>query len=1262
MAVWSDFFKLFTYATEKDPLAKRKDVSKFSGAGISQADALQTGGELISGQGPSNYVNLRQTYDMIDTTTLGNRSARYKEYERLRNLPEIEMAMTVFADEACVSGDTLIATPQGYQTIEWLAKNKADERFLVYCYDFEKRDYTLGWAFAPRLVKKAKTVEIVLDDGKTIYATPDHRILKRNGEWIECGDLEFGDELMPFYRIPANQNLTKLRVNQFPRIFTFDKGWIHERQFVEEWKNGTSMSDFEKLNRACRLIGSDIPVRQIAKIMEHDWHTIESLIQKNGFTLKEIKKLHRKASVRKVVSVAEGPEIDVYDLSVEKHLCFATDSVILHNCQKNDDGNILSIDCKNDEVRKELEFLLLHRKMLNLNRYGYVYFKDMLVHGDKFFELVINPDKPSDGIYKLVPLPPETMYRIETIKGRLIEFQQSKEGPDYQALSRGDVAQQSDAELSQSTAIRFAPSQILHMRIGDDRRNFYPYGQSLIEPARGPAHQLRLMEDAMVIYRLCLVGNTRIRTENGYKYIKDLQINDQVYSYDQSNKIITTNVVNFMNNGIKDVYKVKTKHVEITGTATHPVLVNRKGIIQYVDIQDLIPKHDMIINVQRDDEKQVEIPKIFGEKWAKLNDSQKKSFRNSTYSNKSQIMRSCSIKEDRVRQFLYSKGKALPYEKALEICNQFEIDPEKLIIVSKGQFNEERINLPEFVDENFARLFGFLIGDGSMSKNKCQLNFSAGMDEKQNIFYANLLKKYFGKVRFEKENRSKHKQLGKYVVDSAIACKVFIAMGYIHGAKNKRIPNWVYTASKKIRKSFVEGISNADGCERITNKGTWFSTIELCNQKLIEDIKEIWSSIGLCSGKLKTRYRKCGHVIEKNRKMPPTTSYSITISANELPKYENVISVEHTGKEEVFDITVDNEIHNFIANGIPVHNTRAPERRVFYIDVGQLPPFKAEAFIERLKDQFRKRKIAGNRASTGANLVEERWQPPAQDEDYWVPVRPNANSRIETLPGAQNLGEIDDAVYFRNKLFVALNFPKNYFSSEDVNATRISLSAQDVKFARMIERLQSNFEDGILDICERHLELRGFPLEIYKDLKIKMTPPSDWRELSRAEVKTARLTNAGSLKSGQLMSDYDIYTKILMYSEEDTNNMLSRLKIQKLEDLKIQIMSQNPQLLGVGVPTPEEAGSELGTEAGGPAPDLGSDTPALPGPESSPESNPPTGETTPPETAPTEAEKSTTQTDEIPEADEEDLKKYNLEIINYGLEQDHEDRDDSTMS
>jgi len=234
---------------------------------------------------------------------------------------------------------------------------------------------------------------------------------------------------------------------------------------------------------------------------------------------------------------------------------------------------------------------------------------------------------------------------------------------------------------------------------------------------------------------------------------------------------------------------------------------------------------------------------------------------------------------------------------------------------------------------------------------------------------------------------------------------------------------------------------------------------------------------------------------------------------------------------------------------------------------------------------------------------------------------------------------------------VSLNFPKNYFSSEDVNATRISLSSQDVKFARMIERLQSNFEDGILDLCERHLEMRGFPQDMYKDLKIRMTPPSDWRELSRAEVNNARLTSAGTLKSGILMSDFDIYTKILKYSEDETSTMLGRLKLQKLEDLKLQIMAQNPQLLGVGVPSQDDQDSEIGVQPGGPTPEI-----------SNTEAEPPQPEGDDAGTEEEPEEKIGSATDEIPKANSEDLKKYNFEIKGYGIEQDHEDRDDSTMS
>jgi hypothetical protein len=246
--------------------------------------------------------------------------------------------------------------------------------------------------------------------------------------------------------------------------------------------------------------------------------------------------------------------------------------------------------------------------------------------------------------------------------------------------------------------------------------------------------------------------------------------------------------------------------------------------------------------------------------------------------------------------------------------------------------------------------------------------------------------------------------------------------------------------------------------------------------------------------------------------------------------------------------------------------TRAPERRVFYVDVGQLPPFKAEAFIDRLKDQFRKRKTASNRG-TGANQVEERWQPPPQPTKT-TGSRSARSRRPESKPFRVPRTSEKLTTQFISEINCSppSTSPRTTSPTKTPTAHGSPLSAQDVKFARMIERLQSHFEDGLLDIAERHLQLRGFPENSYDDLKIKMTPPSDWRELSRAEVVNGRYSNATTLKSGQLMADYDIMTRILKYNDEETEEMLSRLKIQKLEDLKLQVLAQNPQLLGIGIP------------------------------------------------------------------------------------------------
>lgn len=1148
---WWDFYKLWTYQFEKGPI-ERLDTTQISGAGVVMPDAMPD----LRGDSygvTQSQIRLYDSNDFIDLSSVTNRQSRYKEYERLRAVAEVEMAMTVISDEACIHGSTRVATLfDGMKSIRWLTERwqKDQSPFLVYSWSFDKEDYTLGWAYEPRVVKKSETIKILLDDGGSFTVTPDHRILTRNQEWVNAEDLEIGSELMPFYRLEPNKQINKLRVKQFPRIFTFD-GWKHERQFIDEWRDGKGK--YKKISEASRLIAAGAPCRDVETIMKHSWKSVDSWIKQEGFCTKELKWLGKRKDRRRVVGILPGPTTEVYDLSVKQHENFCTDSAVMHNCQRNENNDILKIHAQNEQIKKELEFLCFNRKMLNLNRKVWQMVKKLCIFGDGFYELITDPTNPKDGILKMQELPPESMYKIVTTKGRVVEYQQSKEGPDYQALTKSDVTKSTEQELMQSTSIRFAPSQVVHIGLGDDRRTFYPYGQSLIEPARGPAHQLRLMEDAMMVYRLCLVGDTRVRTETGYKYIRDMKHGDSVFSYDQDGNIFSSKVINFMENGVKDVYRVRSKHVEITGTANHPVLVNRDGTIQYVEIQNLIVKSDKLINTKRDEEIEVRIPEIQEEQ--------------------------------------RSSGNTMCKTKL-------------------------KFKLPACVDEDFARLFGFMIGDGSVRRQ----GLCVGSKK-----YAAIMGKFFGKIGIKGDD---------CFVRSGAASRLFVKMGYATKAGDRRMPAWVFTAPSNIRRAFVEGISDADVCERHTKSGVSFSSIELGNKKLVEDIKEVWSSIGLASGNIRTRRGKTKKY------------YAVTISNKEVREFENVLSVRYSGQEEVYDITVDNEIHNFIANGTPVHNSRAPERRVFYIDVGQLPPFKAEAFVDRMKDQFRKKKVPSGRG-TGANAVEERWHAPAADEDYWIPIRPSANTRIETLPGAQNLGEIDDALYFRNKLFTALNFPKNYMNNEDTGATRITLSAQDARFARMVERIQASVEDAILEVCERHLEMQGYPSEAYEDLRVEMTPPSSWKELSEAEIMNNRINVVTTLKSSMLMSDYDLLTKYLRISEDEAERIISRNKIQKLEDLKIQIVGQNPQLLGVGTPSSQPNDMEMGTEAGGPVPNLedqGGEQPEMP------------EETGQPEIEQGEQQEKTPVA-ELPDPTEEEIKKYNLGLEDYSRTIDSEEID-----
>ena len=198
---------------------------------------------------------------------------------------------------------------------------------------------------------------------------------------------------------------------------------------------------------------------------------------------------------------------------------------------------------------------------------------------------------------------------------------------------------------------------------------------------------------------------------------------------------------------------------------------------------------------------------------------------------------------------------------------------------------------------------------------------------------------------------------------------------------------------------------------------------------------------------------------------------------------------------------------------------RAPERRIFYIDVGNLPSSKAEMFMERVKEKFKKEKYQR------AGGVDARYNPLSADEDYFVPVKGNAGTRIETLPGAQNLGEVTDVSYFRDKLLAALKVPKDYVvaGKDQAPEKKANLSELDVKFARAVARVQHDIEVGLETLAKRHLVMKGFPLTLIKDLHIQLPDPSDRFTKRRLEIDQARLAIVQTVTQTQLFPKDYIY-------------------------------------------------------------------------------------------------------------------------------------------
>ena len=307
--------------------------------------------------------------------------------------------------------------------------------------------------------------------------------------------------------------------------------------------------------------------------------------------------------------------------------------------------------------------------------------------------------------------------------------------------------------------------------------------------------------------------------------------------------------------------------------------------------------------------------------------------------------------------------------------------------------------------------------------------------------------------------------------------------------------------------------------------------------------------------------------------------------------------------------------------------SRAPERRIFKVFVGNMEDADVEAYVQRVANKFKRDQVVDQKTGN----VDMRFNQMAVDQDYFVPVRdPAAPSPIDTLPGAQNLAEIADIEYIQKKLLTALRVPKAFLGFEDVVGDGKNLALQDIRFARTINRIQKSMLAELNKVAIIHLFLLGFEEEI-ENFTLGLTNPSTQADLLKIDVwkeKVLLYKDAVSDPGNGIQPVSSTWAKkhILGFSDEEIKVDLQQQRIEKAVGEELKNTPAVIQKTGIFDNIDKLYGSVSGSTAAGATPEGEVTEPPLgggfsagaeelaPSPETPPEGG---GETPPPaETVP----------------------------------------------
>ena len=329
--------------------------------------------------------------------------------------------------------------------------------------------------------------------------------------------------------------------------------------------------------------------------------------------------------------------------------------------------------------------------------------------------------------------------------------------------------------------------------------------------------------------------------------------------------------------------------------------------------------------------------------------------------------------------------------------------------------------------------------------------------------------------------------------------------------------------------------------------------------------------------------RKIKKVREQRKEKDPKTGLDLVKSIDDYYLYNEKGMDQNTGTTSGIKITADSvaycpsgvvDMHRgtvisylnkaikpvnqlrMIEDALVIYRiSRAPERRIFYIDVGNLPKVKAEAYLKDVMNRYRNKLVYD--AKTGE--IRDDRNHMSMLEDFWLPRREGGRgTEITTLPGGSNLGEIDDIKYFQNKLYRSLNVPISRLEAENSFSIGRSdnITRDELKFTKFVQKLRKKFSVLFMDILKTQLVLKGvIAVEEWDTMKehiqFDFMQDGHFTELKNAEILQNRLDMLGQIESyvGTYFSKEFVRKNVLRMNDEEIEDIENQIKDEEGGDM-----------------------------------------------------------------------------------------------------------------